>query len=72
MGVNNIKGGLLMGKRKFNVGDRVIGNDKKASFRGRKGTVVGYIREYSQYQVRFDDGRTETVYSWWIDPLKKP
>lgn len=61
-----------MGRRKFEIGDRVIGNDKKGSFAGRKGTIVGYIQEYSQYQVLFDDGVTETVYSRWIDPLKEP
>jgi len=60
-----------MDRRKFKIGDRVIGNDKKASFADRKGTVVGYIREHSQYQVLFDDGATETVYSWWIDPLNE-
>ena len=59
-----------MGRRKFKIGDRIIGNDKKGSFADRKGTIVGYIPEYSQYQVRFDDGKTETVYSWWIDRLK--
>ena len=58
-----------MGKRKFQVGDRVIGNNKKASFADRKGTIISYIGEYSQYQVRFDDDGTETVYSWWIDTL---
>ena len=58
-----------MGRRKFKIGDRVIGNDKKGSFVDRKGTIVRYIPEYSQYQVLFDDGRTETVYSWWIDLL---
>jgi hypothetical protein len=58
-----------MGRRKFKIGDRVIGNKKKASFVGRKGKIIGYIGEYSQYQVRFDDDRTETVYSWWIEPL---
>jgi len=63
--------GAFKGRRKFNIKDRVIGNDKKASFEGRKGTIVGYIPEYSQYQVLFDDGETETVYSWWIDPLKE-
>jgi hypothetical protein len=60
-----------MGRRKFNVGDRVIGNDKKGSFWGRKGRIVGYIQEYSQYQVLFDNGLTEVVYSWWIDPLNE-
>ncbi len=47
----------------------MIGNDKKGSFAGRKGTIVEYIRQYSQYQVLFDDGITETVYSLWIDLL---
>ena len=58
-----------MGRRKFNIRDRVIGNAKKASFEGRKGTIIGYVREYSQYEVHFDDGRVETAYSWWVDLL---
>jgi hypothetical protein len=53
--------GFPMGKRKFKIGDRVIGNNKKASFAGRTGTIIGYIGEHSQYQVRFDDGKTEAV-----------
>ena len=60
-----------MGRRKFEIEDRVIGNDKKGSFADRKGTITGNIPEYSQYQVLFDDGVTETVYSWWIDALKE-
>ena len=55
-----------MTRRKFSIGDRVIGNDKKASFRGRKGTVAGY-EPGSQYWVKFDDGPTECVYSWWLE-----
>jgi len=58
-----------MGRRKFKIGDRVIGNNKKGSFAGRKGTIIGYVREYSQYEVRFDDGRIETAYSWWVNLL---
>ena len=58
-----------MDRKKFNGGDRVVGNDKKASFAGRKVTVAEYLREHSQYEVLFDDGVKETVYSWWIDPL---
>jgi len=69
--IAQIKRGLLVGRTKFKIGDRVIGNNKKASFAGRKGIIVGYIGEYSQYQVLFDDGITETVYSWWIDPLSE-
>lgn len=60
-----------MSRKKFRIGDGVIGNGKKASFTGRKGTVVGYIPKYSQYQVLFDDGATEVVYSWWIDLPKR-
>lgn len=55
-----------MVKRKFNIGDKVIGNEKKASFRERKGTIVQYESE-SQYWVMFDDGRKECVSSWWLD-----
>ena len=55
-----------MVRRKFNVGDKVIGNDKKASFRERKGTIVKYELG-SQYWVMFDDGRKECVYSQWLD-----
>ncbi len=59
-----------MGRRKFQIGDRVIGNNKKPSFADdKKGTIIG-ILECSQYQVRLDDGQIETVYSWWIDALK--
>ena len=58
-----------MPQRKFNVGDKVIGNEKKASFRGRKGTIVQY-ESGSQYWVLFDDGQKECVYSWWLE--KKP
>jgi len=60
-----------MGRRKFKIGDRVIGNDKKGSFADKKGTITGYIREYSQYHVLFDNGETHTVYSWWIDRLSE-
>lgn len=55
-----------MPQRKFNVGDQVIGNEKKASFRGRKGTIVQYELG-SQYWVLFDDGRKECVYSSWLE-----
>ncbi|MBA7613502.1 hypothetical protein ES703_20753 [subsurface metagenome] len=60
-----------MGRRKFQIEDRVIGNNKKPAFGDdKKGAIVG-ILEYSQYQVRLDDGTIETVYSWWIDPLSE-
>jgi hypothetical protein len=55
-----------MAGRKFSVGDKVIGSEKKATFRERKGTIVGY-ESGSQYWVVFDDGRKECVYSWWLD-----
>ncbi len=56
-----------MGKLKFNMGDIVIGNDKKASFRGRKGTVIGYEPRTHEYLVRFDDGRNEYVNPSWLN-----
>ncbi len=55
-----------MVKRKFNVGNIVIGNEKKASFCGRKGTIVQY-ESGNQYWVLFDDGLKECVNSWWLD-----
>lgn len=54
-----------MATRKFSMGDRVIGNEKKASFNGRKGTIVQYESQ-SQYWVKFDDGLKECAYSWWL------
>ena len=55
-----------MARRKFKVGDKVIGNEKKATFHERKGTIVG-CESGSQYWVVFDDGRKECAYSWWLD-----
>jgi len=56
-----------MGKLKFNMGDIVIGNDKKASFRDRKGTVIGYEPRTHEYLVRFNDGRNEYVNPSWLN-----
>ncbi len=55
-----------MARRRFAIGDKVIGNPKKASFYGRKGKIVQY-ESGSQYWVEFDDGQTECVYSWWLE-----
>jgi hypothetical protein len=55
-----------MTRRKFAVGDRIVGNEKKASYRRRKGVIVRYAPE-SQYWVEFDDGQEECVNSSWID-----
>jgi len=56
-----------MGRLKFNMGDMVIGNDKKASFSDRKGTVIGYEPHTHEYLVRFDDGRNEYVNPSWLN-----
>jgi len=56
-----------MGRLKFNMGDIVIGNDKKASFRDRRGTVIGYKPRTHEYLVRFDDGRNEYVNPSWLN-----
>lgn len=53
-------------KRKFAFVARVKGNDVKASFRGRTGTVLGYLRG-SGYFVKFDDGLDEYVYAHWLE-----
>jgi hypothetical protein len=55
------------GKRKFADGARVRGREERAgSFRGRTGTVTGYVPR-SGYWVNFDDGRTENVPSHWLE-----
>ncbi len=56
-----------IGKLKFNMGDIVIGNNRKASFKGRKGTVTGYEPRTHEYLVHFDDGRDEYVNPSWLD-----
>jgi hypothetical protein len=56
-----------MGRRKFNEGDRVIGNDNKASFRDRRGIVVKYVPHKGEYLVHFDDNRDEFVNTEWLD-----
>ncbi len=59
-----------MGKRKFYIGEKVVGNDKRASFRDRRGIVLRYGPGKAEYLVRFDDGREEYVNSWWLDREK--
>ena len=55
------------GKRKFEDGARVRGREEgAASFRGRTGTVTGYV-PCSGYCVNFDDGMTENVPSYWLE-----
>jgi hypothetical protein len=55
-------------KRKFLDGMRVRGKEEgPGSFRGRTGTVVGYVRWSRQYQVNFDDGRVEYPYVHWLE-----
>jgi hypothetical protein len=59
-------------KRKFRDGMRVIGkegDEGKGSFRGRKGTVAGYVVG-SGYLVKFDDGRDEYVYAHWLEAVQ--
>ena len=57
-----------MARRKFASGDRVIGNNNKGAFWGRKGTIVRYEAP-SQYYVQFDDGLRECTDSHWLDRL---
>jgi len=57
-----------MAKRKFRIGDRVVGReDGPASFRGRVGTVTDFEGR-GGYGVRFDDtGVTEYLNPEWLD-----
>jgi hypothetical protein len=55
------------GNRKFANGARVRGREEgAASFRGRTGTVTGYVPN-SGYWVCFDDGRIENVPAHWLE-----
>lgn len=56
---------------KFHRGQRVIGNDKKAAYRQRRGTVVKYGPGKGEYLVRFDDGQEEYVNTEWLGALNK-
>lgn len=55
------------GQRKFTMGARVRGKEEgPGSFRGRTGTVIGYVSG-SGYEVAFDDGRVEYAYAHWLE-----
>ena len=59
------------GRLNFHPGQRVIGNDKKAAYRQREGTVVKYGPGKGEYLVRFDDGGEEYVNTEWLEALDK-
>ena len=56
-------------RRKFENGDRVIGNDKRASYRSVRGIILGYGPNKAEYFVFLLDGRFEFINSWWLDRL---
>jgi len=56
-----------MGRRKFKITDKVIGNTRKGSFWGRKGVVIGYEPRTHEYIVQFEDRRSEYVNPSWLD-----
>lgn len=58
-----------MARRKFDSGDKVVGNDKRALFRRRRGIILGYGPHKAEYFVLFDDGTMEFVNSWWLDRM---
>jgi len=64
-----IQMGGIMFRRKFHNGDRVTGNDRKASFRGRRGVVLEYGPHKAEYCVFFVDGKIEFVNSEWLDRI---
>lgn len=56
------------GKRKFQDGARVKGKEEgAASFRGRTGTVIGYVGWSRQYKISFDDGQIEYPFVHWLE-----
>lgn len=58
-----------MGKMKFNMGENIIGNDKKADYRGKKAVVIGYHRPTNEYQIQLEDGGVHYVSPSWFDKL---
>jgi hypothetical protein len=58
-----------MGKKKFNVGDKVIGNDKKGSYSNKNGTVLDYNKGTHEYKVQLENGETHFVAPSWFDKL---
>jgi hypothetical protein len=68
--VNPTRWAQKRGRLNFHPGQRVIGNDKKAAYRQREGTVVKYGPGKGEYLVRFDDGREEYINTEWLEPLE--
>jgi hypothetical protein len=58
---------VAMGRLKFNTGDRIIGNDKKGSYWGRRGVIISYGPHKGEYLVHFDNGEDEYVNTEWLD-----
>jgi hypothetical protein len=58
------------GRYKFNAGDRVRGNGKKASFREKPGTIIKYGPGKGEYLVHFDDGEDHYVNTEWLDRIE--
>lgn len=61
-----------MPRWKFNLGDRVVANDKgPSSYTGMQGTIVETGPGKSEYGVKFDSRPypAEYLQSWWLDWL---
>ena len=59
-------------KRKFAIGDRVIGREDghRGAYRERKGTIVEYAAHTFEYAVKFDDTQTiEYVQACYLEAL---
>lgn len=60
-----------MGNWKFNIGDRVVANEKApGDYRGRKGTIVERGPGKSEYTVS-TSGKKIFLNSWWLDLTEK-
>ena len=58
-------------RHKFHTGDRVRGNDEKASFREKPGTIIKYGPSKGEYLVHFDDGEDHYVNTEWLARMEK-
>jgi hypothetical protein len=62
----------IMGKMKFNAGDKIIGNNKKADYSDKKGIVIGYNQATGEYQIRLENGEVHYVSPRWLDKFDEP
>lgn len=58
-----------MSKTKFMTGDRVVVNNEKADYDGKKGTAIGYYGVTGEYQIHLDNGETYNISPEWLEHM---